>query len=137
MRASQALDPGRRSSIGLLKYLQISYAQGFVQLAQDAVPLLRCLIVNASGGPDRLEPRKDDDNKTLSHPNEVQEDLPRVRFWIRRSTDLFNWTWMASTIPGVIGPLRYGSASHDQKVADKLFNLRYDVTLGHAFVQSN
>jgi len=124
MRASQALDPGRRSSIGLLKYLQLSYAQGFVQLAQDAVPLLRCLIINASGGPDRLEPRKYDDGEAPAETVEVRDDLPRVRFWIRRSTDLFNWVWMASTIPGIVGFLRYGSAVHDQKLADKLFNLR-------------
>ncbi|KAH7099971.1 hypothetical protein BKA62DRAFT_620637, partial [Auriculariales sp. MPI-PUGE-AT-0066] len=120
LRATQALNPGRRTSSGLLIYLQLSFAQGFVQIAQDTIPLLRCLIVNASGGPHHLEP-----SRYRKQLDPAPEDLPSARKRVRIFTNIFNLVWLASTIPGVAGFTKYGKALHDQMVGDKLQELRY------------
>ena len=48
LRAVEALQPGQRSSTGLLSYLQVSFAMAFIGIGQDMVPLFRCLLVNAT-----------------------------------------------------------------------------------------
>ncbi|KAL0945506.1 hypothetical protein HGRIS_000990 [Hohenbuehelia grisea] len=52
LRASQSNNESRRLSPGLLTYSQLTFATGYISIAQDIVSLVRCLIVNASFGTD-------------------------------------------------------------------------------------
>ncbi|QRW25011.1 mRNA-capping enzyme [Rhizoctonia solani] len=48
IRAVQAAHPERRSSGGLMNYVQVTVALGFVGISSEAVKLLRCTLVNTT-----------------------------------------------------------------------------------------
>ncbi|EJD41812.1 hypothetical protein AURDEDRAFT_115271 [Auricularia subglabra TFB-10046 SS5] len=121
LRATQALNPAKRASGGLLIYLQLSFAQGYISMAHDAVPLLRVLLVESTSPPDRIEPNN-------SIERDPKDDQPRTRFWVRRATDLLNWTFLAATIPNAVQGAKYKDALKNQDAGDKLMRFRYAST---------
>ncbi|KZW01307.1 hypothetical protein EXIGLDRAFT_603040 [Exidia glandulosa HHB12029] len=124
LRATQAYNPAKQTSGGLLIYLQLSFAQGYITMAQDTVPLLRVLLVHATNPPDVIEPRHEDGAETVVDPT----DQPRTRFWVRRASDILNLSFMAATIPNGVQGAKYKDALHDQRSADKLQRFRYAST---------
>lgn len=121
LRATQAYSVAKQASGGLLVYLQLSLAQGYITIAQDTVPLLRVLLVHATNPPDTIEPRHEDDVGEPADPT----DKPRTRFWVRRMTNILNLGFLAATIPNAIQGSKYKDALHDQSAADKLMRFRY------------
>ncbi|KAG8925242.1 hypothetical protein FRC02_009812 [Tulasnella sp. 418] len=114
IRASQSHTPtsanwlDQGGSRGKLVYQQISFSLGFFGFATDAVPMLRCLLVNT----------------TLEDEERGSTDKPRPRFWYRRFAEVFGLVYLAASIPGIIAGGRYSKAIRDQSAADRAFQLR-------------
>ncbi|KIM45438.1 hypothetical protein M413DRAFT_442117 [Hebeloma cylindrosporum] len=121
LRAVQAHNESKRYSKGLATYMQISFGLGFIGIANDLVNLIRCLLVNATYGSERYSesPAASSKGGLLSPPPEGTPDLPRVRFWARRFTDLLGPAFLAATVPGIIANSHYSKVFDDQNQADK------------------
>ena len=55
----------------------------------------------------------------LSPPPEGTPDMPKVRFWARRFTDLLGLAFLGATVPGIIANSHYGTVFDDQNQANK------------------
>ena len=123
----QAHSESKRYSNGLVTYMQTSFGLGFLTVANSLVNLLRCLLVNATYGPERYPESAAASSKggLLLPPPEGTPDLPRVRFWARRFTDLMNIAFIVATIPGVSANSHYSDIFDDQEKADETAKKRF------------
>ncbi|KZV89145.1 hypothetical protein EXIGLDRAFT_721631 [Exidia glandulosa HHB12029] len=127
LRASQAYGATRNTSGGLLIYLQLSLAQGYITMAQDTVPLLRVMLVHATNPPveDVIEPRHPE---VKDNPRTDPTNKSKMRFWVRRAMDVLNLGFLAATVPNGVQGGKYKTALHNQEEADKLQRFRYAST---------
>ncbi|EAU91146.1 hypothetical protein CC1G_03314 [Coprinopsis cinerea okayama7 len=127
IRAAQARNETMRQSGNLANYMQLSFAQGYIGIANDLVNLIRCLLVNASYGPERYPESSAASTKgcDLPPPKETDVDNPRQRFWIRRFADFSGLSFLAATVPNILAHSVYKKTFTDQAVADKTYKLRY------------
>ena len=127
LRAVQAHSESKRYSKGLATYMQISFGLGFIGITNDLVNLIRCLLVNATYGPEKYSESAAASSKggLLSPPPEGTPDLPRMRFWARRFTDLLGLAFLAATVPGIIANSNYSKVFDDQKQADMTARNRF------------
>jgi hypothetical protein len=107
--------------------MQISFGLGFIGIANDLVNIIRCLLVNATYGPERYPESSAAWTKggLLTPPPEGTPDLPKARFWARRFTDVLGLAFLAATVPGIIANSQYGKVFDDQKQADKTAKNRF------------
>jgi len=121
LRAFQAHNESKRYSKGLATYMQISFGLGFIGIATDFVKIIRCLLVNATYGPEGYPESSAAWSKggLLTPPAEGTPDLPKARFWARRFTDLLGPAFLAATVPGIIANSHYSKVFDDQNQADK------------------
>jgi len=116
-RAVQAHSESKRHSKGLATYPQVSFGLGFLNIANNLLNLTRCLQVNATCGSERYYESATASSKggLLSPPPEGTPDLPRVRLWARRLTDLLG---LALLVTAVTANSHYSKVFDDQKEAD-------------------
>jgi hypothetical protein len=107
--------------------MQISFGLGFIGITNDLVNLIRCLLVNATYGPERYPESAAASSKggLLSPPPEGTPDLPKMRFWARRFTDFLGLAFLAATVPGIIANSNYSKVFDDQKQADMTAKNRF------------
>jgi hypothetical protein len=107
--------------------MQISFGLGFIGIANDLVNIIRCLLVNATYGPERYPESAAASSKggLLSPPPEDTPDLPKVRFWARRFTDLLGLAFLAATVPGIIANSHYSNVFDDQNQANMTARNRF------------
>ncbi|KAJ2919926.1 hypothetical protein MD484_g434, partial [Candolleomyces efflorescens] len=131
LRAAQSQKVSMQLSNGLLKYMQVSFAVGFIGIANDLVNLLRCLLVNPTYGLEKWEeaPASNTKESSFQTPGPGDEDRPKERFWLRRYSDFTNLAFMAASIPGGIGGAQFKREDFaDDAKADKAMNFRYAST---------
>ncbi|QRW24254.1 hypothetical protein RhiXN_10578 [Rhizoctonia solani] len=85
IRAVQAAHPERRSSGGLMNYVQVTVALGFVGISSEAVKLLRCTLVH-----------------TTLPENGASKDRRAARQFYRYFCVFFELAFLGATIPGII-----------------------------------
>ncbi|QRV82537.1 proteophosphoglycan protein [Ceratobasidium sp. AG-Ba] len=105
IRAVQGAHPDKRLSGGLMNYVQVTVGLGFVGVLSETTKLLRCVVV-----------------KTTLPEKGASKDRPRARLWFRILLTIFEFTFFASTIPGMVAGAKYDAARNNQELADK--NLR-------------
>jgi hypothetical protein len=107
--------------------MQISFGMGFIGTANDLVKIIRCLLVNATYGPERYPECSAAWSKggLLTPPPEGTPDLPKVRFWARRFTGLLGPAFLAAIVPGIIANSHYSKVFDDQNQADKTAKNRF------------
>lgn len=120
LRAVQARNESRRFSNGLVTYLQISFGLGFVGIANDAVKLTRCLLVNATYGLEKYpqSPAASTKGGLVPPPTADTPDQPRVRFWCRRAGGFMDLAFLAATVPGIIASSHYSNVFNNQNNAN-------------------
>ncbi|CAE6486512.1 unnamed protein product [Rhizoctonia solani] len=106
IRAVQAAHPERRFSGGLMDYVQVTVALGFVGISSEAVKLLRCTLVH-----------------TTLPENGASKDRRAARQFYRYFCVFFELAFLGATIPGIIAGGKYSSARFDQTRADKNIKL--------------
>jgi hypothetical protein len=121
LRAVQARNEQHHFSKGLATYMQISFGLGFIGITGDAVKLTRCLLVNATYGPELYHesPAAASKGVIVPPPTADTPDQPRVRFWCRRVNDFLGFTFLAAnTVPAIIANSHYSRVFDSQKNAD-------------------
>ncbi|GAB1524039.1 hypothetical protein RhiTH_007191 [Rhizoctonia solani] len=106
IRVVQAAYPEKRGSGRLMEYMQATVGLGFIGISNDAISLLRCLLVN-----------------TTLPENGASKDRRAARKSYRYHCYVFELVFLASTIPGMVASSAYSSARFDQESADR--NLYY------------
>ncbi|CAE6520630.1 unnamed protein product [Rhizoctonia solani] len=106
IRAVQAAHPEKRTSGGLMNYVQVTVALGFVGVSSEAIKLLRCVLVN-----------------TTLPENGASKDRRTARQYYRYFCFFFELAFLGATIPGIIAGGQYSSARYDQPKADSNMNL--------------
>ncbi|KAH7888814.1 hypothetical protein F5I97DRAFT_1802893 [Phlebopus sp. FC_14] len=143
LRAWQSQTPAQQSSTALVAYMQVTIALAYIAIAQDAVQLLRCLYVNSTKGP-VVEHAETPDSPvgtasssqiplSPSRGNEhyrfddgaVSFDQPRQRSLYRRFTDILRLVFLAATIPGIIGNVKYRNAINNVSTGNEVMISRY------------
>ena len=110
--------------------MQISFAMGFVGIANDAVKLTRCLLVNATYGPEIYfqSPAAATKGGLVPPPTADTPDQPRVRFWCRRTTGSIDLAFLGAVITGLIANSNYSKVFNNQSDADTTAVTRLVVT---------
>jgi len=131
LRADRSRPSADHVSETLVKYMQVTWAGGFVGIGQDLVLILRAFLVKSTKirqkipsyeyvlRPARL--RFDHDSST----NEIPADNPRERFWVRRACDVANLATGAAHILSAVGGILYWKATHSRTEARLVQRLRY------------
>ncbi|KAF8606200.1 hypothetical protein BDV93DRAFT_596120 [Ceratobasidium sp. AG-I] len=109
IRAIQAAHPERRS--WLMNYVQMTVGLGFVGISSEVVKLLRSTLVNT----------------TLPEKG-ASKDRPVARRRYRLLCFIFELSFLASTVPGLIAGGKYRAARNSQDLADKNMRLLYAST---------
>ena len=100
--------------------MQISFGMGFIGIAGDAIKLMRCLLVNATYGPEKYpqSPAAATKGGVVPPPTADTPDLPQVRFWSRRVADFLGLANLAAVIPGIIANSSYSKVFNSQSTAN-------------------
>ena len=96
----------------------------------DLLPLLRVLIVNATNGPDPIEPLAPPPAIGDSPEAKVREakDDKRTRFITRFAFDPFSWLWFVPLALNITQGTRFPDVFKKQSTADLVFKLRSVLT---------
>jgi len=130
LRAVQAKSDSSRFSPGLVTYQQISFGLGFIGIASDVVRLVRCLLVNATYGPEKYSesPAAATKEGLVPPPTDDTPDQPRTRAAYRRATGFLGLAFLAAVIPGIIANSNYSTVIDSQTTANLTANTRYAST---------
>ena len=126
LRAVQARDDSRRFSNGLVTYQQISFGMGFIGIASDAVNIARCLLVNATYGPEKYfqSPAAATKGGLVPPPTGDTPDHPRARSWYRWVATFAGLAFWAALAPEIIANMNYSQVFDSQTNADTTAKLR-------------
>ena len=93
---------------------------GFIGIAGDAIKLMRCLLVNATYGPEKYpqSPAAATKGGVVPPPTADTPDLPQVRFWSRRVADFLGLANLVAVIPGIIANSSYSKVFNSQSTAN-------------------
>ena len=127
LRAVQASDDSRRFSNGLVTYQQISFGMGFIGIASDAVNIARCLLVNATYGPEKYfqSPAAATKGGLVPPPTADTPDHPRTRSWYRWVATFAGLAFWAAVVPEIIANMNYSQVFDSQTNADTTAKLRF------------
>jgi len=126
LRAVQARDDSRRFSNGLVTYQQISFGMGFIGIASDAVNISRCLLVNATYGPEKYfqSPAAATKGGLVPPPTADTPDYPQTRSWYRWIATFAGLAFWAAIVPEIIANTNYSQVFDSQTNADTTAKLR-------------
>jgi hypothetical protein len=133
LRAVQSKNDSFRFSGGLTSYMQISFGMGFIGIASDAVKLVRCLLVNATYGPEKYfqSPAAATKEGMVPPPTADTPDQPRVRTWLRTTANLMGLAFLTAIILEAIANSKYSKVFNSQKDANMTAVLRLVVNFVH------
>ena len=103
-----------------MTYQQISFGMGFIGIASDSVNIVRCLLVNATYGPEMYSesPAAATKGGLVPPPTVDTPDQPRARSSYRHSTGLLSLAFLGSTVTGIIANSKYSQDIDNQTNAD-------------------
>ncbi|OJA07839.1 hypothetical protein AZE42_06361 [Rhizopogon vesiculosus] len=142
LRTWQSRNSAERISPGLTTYMQIMVALSYISIAHDVVVLLRCMYVNSTKGEaDFVDSQDSPTAPSMSssmHPlspfhsaslrlsdEMVQHDDPKKRFFYRWFTDTLNLSFLAASVPGIIGNAHYRGGMDNASTANEVMISRY------------
>jgi hypothetical protein len=127
LRVVQAHNESKRYSTGLATYMQLSLGLGFISITFDLVSVVRCLLVNATYGPERYpdSPAALSKGGLLTPPPDGTPDLPKVRFWARRLAGLLAVASVVATLLCVFANSCFSKVFDNQKQADVTAKTRF------------
>jgi len=120
LRAVQARSDSSRFSEGLVTYQQISFGMGFIGIASDAVKLAKCLLVNATYGPEKYpeSPAAATKEVVVPPPSSDTPDQPKARSFYRRITGFVGLAFLGAVVTGIIANSNYSKDIDSQANAD-------------------
>ncbi|KAF8213561.1 hypothetical protein K438DRAFT_1956934 [Mycena galopus ATCC 62051] len=104
LRAAVAAHPNTESA-GLSKFMQISFALGYLNTAETVLKLVRVVLVNSTNG----TPVSDSESSAPS--NSPNTDDPRRRFWYRRWTDFLETLYLVALGSSIIATAHQSAAN--------------------------
>ena len=106
--------------------MQLSFGLGFINIASNAVTLVRCLLINATYGPEKYPQSPAAATKEVLVPPPTADipDQPRARFWYRQVTGLVGLLFLAALLPGIMVNLNQSKVPGSQTDADMIANTR-------------
>ncbi|KAF8955655.1 hypothetical protein BDZ97DRAFT_1963583 [Flammula alnicola] len=127
LRAVQSHNEALRFSHGLATYMQVSFAMGFIIIANDLVNIVRCILVNPTYGSDMYyqSPAASTKGGAFTPPPDGTPDQPKLRFWHRRFSEFLGLAFMAATIPGSVATSHYSETFDNQQKADSASKFRF------------
>ncbi|KAM6502158.1 hypothetical protein JOM56_002135 [Amanita muscaria] len=131
LRAAQARSDTLRLSSNLINYLQISFAMGFIAIANDVIKFLHCPAVNTTFSCDMYEQAPAARDAPLNARNQQTvevKDYPRRRFCIRRSHEISLLIFLTVLILSIVANRTFAQLFTDQSNATSVFRLRYVAT---------
>ena len=110
-----------------MTYQQISFGMGFIGIASDAVRLVKCLLVNASYGPEKYSesPAAATKGGLVPPPTADTPDQPQARSLYRKATGFVGLTFIAAIVTGTIANSNYSIVFDSQTSADLTANTRF------------
>ena len=99
---------------------------GFIGIASDAVNIARCLLVNATYGPEKYfqSPAAATKGGLVPPPTADTPDQPRARYWYRQANGFLSLAFLGSVVPGIIANSNYSNVFDSQADADLTANTR-------------
>lgn len=127
LRAIQSRSDKSRFSVGITMWMQITLTMGYVNIANDSLNFIRCLLVNPTFGSETFHQSSAAATKGayFNAPPPDTPDRPQLRFWIRRLFDLLRAIFFAAIVPGILAHVKYSQVLVDQDQADKTTELRF------------
>jgi hypothetical protein len=102
---------------------------GFIGIASDAVKLARCLLVNATYGPEKYSesPAAATKGGLVPPPSDDTPDQPKARGWNRLATGLLGLAFLGAVVTGIIANSNYSKVIDSQSTADLTAKTRFVV----------
>ncbi|KAF9476875.1 hypothetical protein BDN70DRAFT_907460 [Pholiota conissans] len=127
LRAVQSRNESRRLSPGLTTYMQISFAIGFISIANSINSLVRCLLVNPTYGSSTYGQSAAAASKggLMGPPLLGTPDYPKARQWMRRGTGIMALSFIGAIILGLVANTHYNKTFDNQQRADTTELLRF------------
>jgi hypothetical protein len=99
---------------------------GFIGIATDAVNITRCLLVNATYGPEKYfqSPAAATKGGLVPPPTADTPDHPRARSWYRYALTFLVLAFFGAIIPEILANLNYSKVFDNQTKADMTAKLR-------------
>ena len=129
IRASQAHSNPSQFSGGFVTYQQISFGMGFILIAIDTARLSRCLLVNATYGPEKYYSESPAAAATKVVPPQAPSadtpDQPRARSSYRWAFGFLGLAFTGTLVTGIIANSNYSKDIDSQANADLTANARF------------
>ena len=102
---------------------------GFIGIASDAVSITRCLLVNATYGPEKYfqSPAAATKGGLVPPPTADTPDHPRARSWYRYATTFLGLAFLGAIVPEIIANKNYSQVFDSQTNADSTAKTRFVV----------
>lgn len=93
---------------------------GFIGIASDAVKLVKCLLVNATYGPEKYSesPAAATKGGLVPPPTADDPDKPRARSLYRQSSAFVGLAFLGAVVTGLIANSNYSQVLDSQSTAD-------------------
>ena len=127
LRAVQSRNESFRRSGGVTNYQQTILGLGIVSISTDLLAAFRCLLVNASYGPERYpeSPAAETEGCLLKPAKAGDVDRSRERFWIRRISDALLVPLLAALAIGIVANATYSDTLNNASKARRTYVCRY------------
>lgn len=104
---------------------------GFIGIASDAVSIARCLLVNATYGPEKYfqSPAAETKGGLVPPPTADTPDHPRARSWYRWVTTFLGLAFLGAIVPEIIANSHYSNVLESQTIADTTAKTRLVVII--------
>jgi hypothetical protein len=104
---------------------------GFIGIASDAVNIARCLLVNATYGPEKYfqSPAAATKGGLVPPPTADTPDHPRARSWYRSVATFAGLAFWAAIVPEIIANMNYSQVFDSQTNADTTAKLRFVLSI--------
>jgi len=115
--------------------MQISLGLGFIGITSDLVSLIRCMLVNATFGPETYQESSAalSEGALVTAPPEGTPDLPKVRGWARTFMILLSIASVMAFWLGIYPTKDYSGFFDDQKKTNLIAKFRFVLCLIHPF----
>ena len=102
---------------------------GFIGIASDAVNIARCLLVNATYGPEKYSesPAAATKGGLVPPPTADTPDHPRARSWYRWAFTFLSLAFWGAIVPEIIANMNYSKVFDSQTNADSTAKTRFVV----------
>jgi hypothetical protein len=102
---------------------------GFIGIASDALNIARCLLVNATYGPEKYfqSPAAATKGGLVPPPTADTPDHPRARSWYRSAATFLSWAFLGAIVPEIIANKNYSRVFDNQTNADSTAKTRFVV----------